>query len=289
MTAPVGIERVREVSPALFSLMRRGTVYDLSSGWWPGMPLAEGHPPFQVLTYRTPQGERLEDDLAFLEGNEVGFGFISELISMTAHTGTHIDALCHVVAGADPAWHGGHRVADWLGDFGPRDGDVAGLAPIISRGVLFDIPRALGQDRLNPHQPVGARDLAAAAERQRVEVRPGDVVLVRTGTMGVWPDREQLARVEGAGLSLEGARWILDRNAAVIGADTAAVEVAPSGIDGDPQPVHRVAILECGIPLLEWVYLESLAEDGLSEFLFLCFPLPIRGGTGSPVRPIAIA
>ena len=74
----------------------------------------------------------------------------------------------------------------------------------------------------------------------------------------------------------------------VTGSDTAAYEVAPSGIEGDPQPVHRHLIQERGIPILEWVNLEDLARDSVYEFLFLCLPLTIRGATGSSVRPLAI-
>jgi kynurenine formamidase len=65
--------------------------------------------------------------------------------------------------------------------------------------------------------------------------------------------------------------------------------VAPSGIAGDPEPVHRFVIGENGISIMEWVYLEQLSRDHLYEFLFVCSPLSIRGATGSLIRPLAIA
>ncbi|MEA2256762.1 MAG: hypothetical protein QOG35_2807, partial [Solirubrobacteraceae bacterium] len=68
----------------------------------------------------------------------------------------------------------------------------------------------------------------------------------------------------------------------------AALEVDPSGRPGDPQPVHRTLIQERGIPILEWIYQEELARDRVSEFLFVCLPLTVKGATGSLVRPLAI-
>ena len=73
-----------------------------------------------------------------------------------------------------------------------------------------------------------------------------------------------------------------------IGADNESLECQPSNRAGDPQPVHRFLIREQGISILEWVYLEDLAQDGISEFLFLCIPLPVTGATASMIRPLAI-
>jgi kynurenine formamidase len=135
---------------------------------------------------------------------------------------------------------------------------------------------------------VDAELISEALGRQHIQVREGDAVLVRTGTMKSWPDEAAMQRSAGAGLSLAGAEWLAGHRPALVGSDTAAVEVAPSGVPGEPQPVHRRLIRELGIPLLEWVYLEELAARQVFEFLFICVPLPIRGATGSPIRPLAI-
>lgn len=270
-------------------LAGQGRVYDLSSGWWPGMPLAPGHPPFQVLTFRTPSGERVQGDLDFLADNPGRFGFISELLSFCAHSGTHIDALAHITRGEDDSWHGGYPARDFLGDFGPTTMDASTLPPYLCRGVLIDAPRMLGQESLEAHQPVDGDLIGRALEHQHVTLADGDVVLLRTGMMAHWPDPAAMAVSEGAGLAFEGARYLAGHHPAAVGSDTAAVEVAPSGLAGEPQPVHRLLIRELGIPLLEWVYLEELASAGIYEFLFICLPVPITGATGSLVRPLAIA
>ena len=88
-------------------LIRTGRTYDLDCGRWPSMPQWDGHAPFQVLTYRTPRGVRVQKDWDWLGVNTVNFGIHSELLSGSAHTGTHIDALCHATCGADDHWFGG--------------------------------------------------------------------------------------------------------------------------------------------------------------------------------------
>ena len=166
---------------------KTGRAYDLSSGWWPGMPLAMGHPPFHVMTYRSPAGERNQKDLRFLDQNRVNFGFVSELMMGTTHTGTHIDALAHITCGPHAAWHGGYSSSEHLGDFGPLNSDASELPPLFKRGVLLDIPAALGVKHLAPHQPVGRKELDTACPQQGIALGEGDLVLIRTGTMLDWP------------------------------------------------------------------------------------------------------
>jgi kynurenine formamidase len=270
-------------------LAGEGRIFDLSSGWWPGMPLAPGHPPFQVVTFRTPAGQRAQADLEFLADNPGRFGFISDMLSFCTHSGTHIDALAHITCGEDDSWHGGYSAQEHLGDFGPLTMDASALPPYLCRGVLIDAPRAARQVVLEAHQPVSRELICRALDEQQVSLAQGDVVLIRTGTMAYWPDPAAMATTEGAGLSLDGARFLSEHRPAAIGSDTAAVEVAPSGIPGEPQPVHRLLIRDLGIPLLEWVQLENLAAAGVHEFLFVCLPIPVTGATGSLVRPVAIA
>lgn len=270
---------------------RRGAVYDLSSGWWPGMPGAIAHPPFSVLTYRSPRGLHLQRDLPFIkpEENSIRFSFVSEMIMGSSHTGTHVDALCHITCGAEDAWHGGESASENLGDFGALSKDASELPPLIGRGVMLDIPALHGGERLPPGHGVDGAQLDSACERQGVEVQPGDIVIVRTGQMRDWPDTEWMAASEGVGVSMDGARWLLERDAAVVGADTASFEMQPSRLEGDPQPVHVLLVQEHGRLIMEWVNCEQLARDEVWSFLFVALPLTIAGATGSMIRPVAIA
>ena len=248
------------------------------------------HPAFDLITYRTPRGVQTQKDVEAMVGsaNEVNLNFTSELIMGTAHTGTHIDALCHVSQGIPDRLFGDVPVDGNLGDFGALTLDASEFPPIISRGVLLDVPRALGQQHCEPGYQIAGTDLASAADRQGTELRAGDTVLVRTGEMSFWPDEEAMEAAHGSGVSLDGAQWLALREPLVSGCDNANYECMPSGIEGDPFPVHRHLMQECGIPIMEWVDCEELASEGTYEFLFVCLPLTVTGATGSMVNPIAV-
>jgi len=267
-----------------------GRVYSLETEWWRGMPGHPLHPNFDVVTYRTPRGQQVQKDSEFLgaENNSVGYGFVTELVMGTTHTGTHIDALCHVTSGDRNEWHGGNSADDYLGDAGALNNDAAALGPIIARGVMLDIPRLLGMAYLPAHHPIGREELSAAAVAQGIEIVDGDVILVRSGQMQFWPDITALEACAGSGVTLDGSKWLVEQSPAAVGADTVGFELLPSAVAGHPSPVHDYLLKDHGIPILEWVNCEELAADQIYEFTFICLPLSIRGATGSMVRPIAV-
>src|SRR5207244_144173 len=152
----------------------------------------------------------------------------------------------HIAGGPNSDWHGGHRADEELGDFGAISGSAAELPPIITRGVLLDVPAALGTPYCDATYAITAEDLRKAADRAEVDIRPGDVVLVRTGQMKFWPSEADMAAVDGAGVSLDGARWIAEREPVAVGADTPNFECYPSGVEGNPEAVHMFMIRERG-------------------------------------------
>ena len=74
-------------------LVKEGRQYSLATSRFPGMPLFPGHPPFQVLNYRTPPGIRAEGAQPWGPPNEVGLGYMAEYVMATSHSGAHVDAL----------------------------------------------------------------------------------------------------------------------------------------------------------------------------------------------------
>ena len=287
---PAAFRSPEEILAAL-ALPSRGEVYSLSVPRFPGMPLFGAHPPFQVTMARTPDGLRADGAQPWGPCNDVGLGYMAELVSATSHSGAHVDALAHMTIGEDDHWYGGATAREHLGDRGPRHGDAAKLPPFVTRGVLLDVPAYRGVDALPRSSPVDAAELAAVAEHQGVEVRAGDVVLVRTGYLGSWPDTEAMARHATAGPDISSARWLLDRGVVAAGSDTETFEVQPAPDLGDPanpQPVHTLLLIESAIYLFESIYLEELARDGVHEFLFVALPLKIQGATGSMLDPVAI-
>ena len=277
----------RDVREAL-ALVAEGRVYNLDSVRFHGMPLFSAHPPFQVLTYRTPRGLDNQQDQAWLQDNEVNFRWHSEVVMGTVHSGTHIDALSHITCGSDHGWFGGGNSERDLGDFGPLRDDATEIPALLTRGVLFDVAGARGVDALPAHEAIDAAELRDVGARQGLEVRPGDVVLVRTGYLSGWPDERFIAAHEQAGIDRDAALWLADQGVVAVGGDTEALEVLPSTVPHNPHPVHIALLRERGIFILEMVNCEELARDRVREFCFVCLPISIRGATGSMVRPVAL-
>jgi len=275
------------------ALVRTGRIFDLDTGRFPGMPESRVHVPFTVTTYRTPRGLANQGDQPWLDPNEntAAWGFVSELVITSMHTGTHIDALCHVQRGwgDDATWFGGRRAAESIGDFGPLADDAAAIPPLFVPGMLLDAAHAAGRDTLPAEYGITPEDLAEAAASVPGSVPRGGVILVRTGYHKYWPDSARMSESAGAGITLEAAQWLVDEFAPVaIGADTPSLEQEPSAVPGNPAPAHHFLIRDRGIHIIENLALEELATARVNPFLFVCLPLAIRGATASIVRPIAV-
>lgn len=287
---PAGEQSPAEVLDVL-RLPQQGKVYSLALPRFTGMPLFGSHPPFQVTMYRTPSGLRGDGVQPWGPHNEVNLQYMAENVSGTSHSGAHVDALAHMTIGEDDHWYGGGNAREHLGDRGPTVGDGSKLPPFIRRGVLLDVPGHLGVDALPSHRPVTAEELQEVAERQGVEIRAGDVVLIRTGYLGAWPDAERMAQHTTAGPDISAARWLLERGVVATGSDTETYEVQPApdpGSPANPQPVHTLLLIENGIYLFEGIYLEELARERVYEFLFIALPVKTKGTTGSMLDPVAI-
>lgn len=208
-----------------------------------------------------------------------GFQFAEDTLLMPAHIGTHIDALCH--AWYDDQLYNGFPGAGTRGTTGATRCGIEKMGPIVTRGVLLDIVAVRGGP-LPDGAAIGVADLIRAANPEPAK---GDVVLIRTG----WAERP-ITDVDfdtEPGLDLAAALWLAEREVAVVGADNFAVEVLPFAT-GTVFPVHQRLIRDFGIPLLEGLVLRPLAETGRTAFLFAASPLPVVGGTGSPISPMAI-
>jgi kynurenine formamidase len=270
------------------ALVKQGRVYSLDCGRFAGMPIFPAHPPFQVLSYRSPRGIVNQGDQDWLGENEVNFHWNSEMVMGTVHSGTHIDAFAHITCGTEHEWFGGGSANRDLGDFGPLRGDATEIPPLIARGVLIDVAGGRGVGALGAHEAIAADELRDTLIRQGVELRPGDVALIRTGYLSGWPDADFIAAHEQSGIDRDAALWLAEQGVIAVGADNEALEVLPSIVPGNPHPVHIELLNQRGIFIIEMVDCEELARDGLHEFCFVCLPLAIRGATGSMVRPVAM-
>jgi kynurenine formamidase len=161
---------------------------------------------------------------------------------------------------------------------------------VIGRGVLLDVPRALGSPYLGPGEVVTVDDLELAEYAQGVTAGPGDVLLV------AWGREARKAATRGfdgfAGLHPECLPWLQERQVAVVGSDGISDPMPFLGTPEWPFPVHQIGITAMGLPLIDNVALASLAERCAAanrwEFLFTMAPLRLAKGTGCPVNPVAV-
>ncbi|MFC6356595.1 cyclase family protein [Luethyella okanaganae] len=270
-------------------LLRRvvGVPYDLSVDYFIGMPSwqAFGDPAFQIWMTHTPKGNVVDDVIGVGEAQNSLVGYSSDSISMYTHTGTHVDALNHF--GYNHRIWNNFSQDEHLGSRYWTKGGADKHPPIISRGVLIDVAAFEGVDVLPPSHIITASLLERTLAHQGVDLRPGDIPMIRTGRMRLWPDSESYI-VDEPGIDRDGAVFLAKKGAAMIGADNAAIEVRPSSNPDNFHDVHSYLLAEAGIPLLEIADLEALSADQVFEFAFIGAALKIRGATGSPIRPLAL-
>jgi kynurenine formamidase len=268
------------MTDTLLEIVGKGvTVFDLARPMFPGMPQSHNHPKY---THTLP---RRHGDMVRPDGGSAA----NDLLVTGTHVGTHIDALAHV--SQDGKLHGGLDADDACIGGGYQTHGVHTITPIIGRGIVLDIPRAIGVEVCEPAYEVTPADLEAALKRQKVSIASGDVVLIRTG----WGRRfaegteSYLGAQSGVpGVSEAGAHWLSDHGILAAGADSIAFERLSAGSGHSLLPAHRVLLVERGIYIIEAMDLEALADSGVSEFTFILVPLNLVGATGSPVRPLAV-
>jgi kynurenine formamidase len=221
------------------------------------------------------------------------FRFAEDMIVMSLQSGTQWDALSHVWYD-DLLYNGAPAAAVTSRGATTLSIDRVAVKGIASRGVLLDIARYRGMDSLPPRSPVGPHELDEVAAAQGVQVRPGDVVMVRTGWWREWsPAADSAAWRAGCpGLSWTCAEWLADHRVAAVAADNLAVEAAEAAVDGMFMPMHGLCLRDLGMMLGELWDLEELAldcaDDGVYECQLVAAPMPVAGAVGSPVNPVAM-
>jgi len=265
---------------ALLSAVTGSTqeVVELGHPHFTGMPCSPNHPGFRMTLIRR-HGDMVRPD---------GGSASNEIIVTGGHVGTHVDALSHV--SHEGMLHGGVDAEDAQrgGKFSQLGADQ--IPFLLRRGLLLDIAALHGVDALEAGQAVTAKDLQDAADAAGISPRSGDVVLIRTGWARHFEDPARyLGQTDGVpGPDVEAARWLASAGIVAAGADTTAFEHIPAGKGHSVLPVHRIMLVENGIHIIEHLNLEDASRHGLTEFTFVMAPLRIVGGTGSPIRPVAV-
>jgi kynurenine formamidase len=282
---------------AAAALIRRGESFSLS------LPFDENGPQFGWKRRVNPVHTMTSTGMDTPEqmGLPHGLSVADDCVFMPLQCSTQWDGLGHVFDHG-VAWNGraGREIVTSEGDTATGIERLA--APVVGRGVLLDVGRALGDDTELPDGcPITRADLDETIRRQgaTAAVGRGDIVLVRTGQLS--RVRRALAAGHGwgsyaggaaPGLSFETAGWLHSSEIAAIATDTWGVEVRPNEWPGAMQPLHQVALPHIGLLLGEMWDLDALATDcaadGVYEFFLAAQPLPFTRAVGSPVNPVAV-
>lgn len=262
-------------------------LFDLSSEYFVGMPTwsALGDPSYQLYKTHDPAGDLIDNPAGLSEEANALTSYTGDAIHMYTHSGTHLDALNHF--GCHGEIFNGFRHEDHVGSRAWDKCGVDVIPPVIARGILLDVAAYKGLDQLPAGYGIGAADLAATADAQGVEITEGDVVLIRTGRFQEWPNPEKFLTDE-PGCNLEGAKWLVEQGAMLVGSDNVAFEQLPAESDQTWCPVHLYLFNEAGCPLIEVVNCEELSEAKCYEFAFFGMHLKLRGASASPIRCVAM-
>jgi kynurenine formamidase len=223
--------------------------------------------------------------------------FADDMLVMAVHAATHWDALSHCFHGGK--MYGGIDAAEVTARDGAAYNDIVPASRrLVTRGVLADVASHRGVEVLAPGEGIGADELQEVLDAQEVEVRPGDALLVRTGLLGAtkvsgaWTEFAQCGPnlPNTPGVAVDALPLLHELDICAIAADNWAVEQLRGGPPAFP--VHELALVYMGMLLGENFELDALADACATadryEFFFAGAPLPIRGGVGGPVNPIAV-
>ena len=216
-----------------------------------------------------------------------------DVVTMGLQAATHWDSLAH--ASYDNRIYNGFG-ADTITEAGAARCGIDKVSSIVGRGVLLDVQRAVAFDASESSYCVTPEDLDAALAMARVEVRPGDLLMIRTGHMRAFTDpargRKVYSGAVSPGLSMHCAEWFHERDIAAVATDNMTFEIFPPESMDTWFPLHCLDLVEMGmLQGQNWV-LEELADDCAVDGIYTCLlsasPEPFVNGLGSPVNPVAI-
>jgi kynurenine formamidase len=270
-------ERARDAA----RLIRTGQVYSLGRLYEYGMPLP-GKRHFSLTIPGSPTGGP--------EGKNQGVHHDELFSGEIGQIGTQLDGLGHVGVriGGDDYFYNGFKRSTFGTAYGLTKLGIENVGVFFTRGVLIDMARTKGVERMKAGEVITSRDLESALKQQGSDVGEGDVVLIRTGHGQLWMKDNPAFSAGEPGLGMDAAKWLCSRQIALVGTDTWASEAVPHEDPERPFQVHQFLLVRNGMYNLENLDLEELARDHVYEFAFIFAPLRLKGATGSPGNPIAV-
>ncbi|MEM3096267.1 MAG: cyclase family protein [Nitrososphaerota archaeon] len=264
------------MSELISSVLAGMHVYDLGQPYFNGMPVHPEDPPFSMVIYRYHDYTR-----HIFEKVAPGFSDSMELVITSMHSGTHIDSKCHMARNG--SLHNGVKASEIVRHTGYTKYGTEEIPIYFTRAILLDIPSYKGLDILPERYGITAGDLDGCMRWEGVEIERGDAVLVRTGYSRYFTTDKEKYLHGFAGITEESASWLIGRGISLFGIDNLAMAVPK------PFQVHLMFLVDAGTHVMKSLYLEELAKDKQYISILVVTPLKIVGGTGSLIRPIALA
>lgn len=199
--------------------------------------------------------------------------------------GTQIDGLGHL--GIDSVYYNGNKVEDFAQTTGLTKLGIEKIPPIVTRGILIDMAKHKGVERMDEGAIISADDIRAAMQAQGVEAREGDVIVFHTGWLSMLEEDPARYGAGEPGIDAEAAEYLASLNPVAVGADTWGVEAVPFAGDRVWEG-HQVLLAKNGIYILETLDTRELIADGVSEFLFVLGQPLYRGAVQAIINPVAI-
>ncbi|MFK7890552.1 MAG: cyclase family protein [Granulosicoccus sp.] len=263
------------------ALMKTGTVTSIGRVYESEMPLF-GNRAFALRgTGGLAGGPLGENNVVWMD---------DYLATEIGQVGTQFDGLGHIGIGSDAGstFYNGVAAKDMTGSYGLRKNGIEHVKPLFTRGVVLDIA-ALRDAPMQAGDVITPADLEAAIERQGItEPGSGDVVLLHTGWGRHWIIDNDSYNAGCPGIGIPAAAWLIQRDIALVGADTWPVEAVPNPNASNAFDVHQELLAKNGIFIHENLATERLIEAGVSEFAYIFTPVPVKGATGSPGAPLAV-
>ena len=262
-------------------LIKEGRIFQLGRLYEHGMP-NPGKRHFSLTIPGLPTGLPTGKN-QIVSNDELVSGEIGQV-------GTQFDGLGHVGVrvGGEDIFYNGNKLSEFGDPYGLKKLGVENVGVFFTRGILLDVCGLRKADRLPNGYVITPDELQACLEKHKLEIRVGDVVLIRTGHGKLWMKDNAVYGEGEPGLGLAAAKFLTDRKVSLIGADTWAIEAVPHEDKEMAFPVHQWNLTRNGVYHLENLDLESLAAEGAHEFCFVFSPLRLKGATGSPGNPIAV-
>ena len=255
--------------------IQKGQIYQLGHVYEAGMPMYGT----RHYSIRIPYPFPMPGNNQAIYHDEIISGELGQI-------GTQFDGLGHL--GIGDLFYNGNKRSEFAQAEGLTKLGIENVGAIVTRGVLIDVAKFKGVAQLAPTYEITVADLKGALQKQNVQIRSGDVVLIHTGWSSLWmKDNTKFGATE-PGIGLAAAQFLVDAEVVVVGADTWGVEVMPNPDASLSAPVHQLFLARNGIYLHENLITAELARDNAYEFMYSFAPLRLKGATGSPGNPIAI-